>query len=274
MVKTRFFKGLLGPFRLLRRYTSRHQKPGEDPGRLYEAYNVLTENPALVLIPNEHTALEPQEEWRVRLRSQAQPPYLALEVEQAPPSGRLLQLHGMLSLLGTAVHQLEKDEEARAHLTRLPMGVLELLVHEVLRVLRWVRARPLLTFAVCAPVVLALLFVAILEQGRQVLENQARWEAERAVAEQVARSRAPTLVDKTDMGAVPLAYPLPGKPFSDQAKAPCKPKEGEVELNGGCWVELAKHPPCYENQAEYQGKCYLPVSARSRRPREPQSVQP
>ncbi len=49
----------------------------------------------------------------------------------------------------------------------------------------------------------------------------------------------------------------------------------EVEIHGGCWVELAKRPPCYENQAEYGGKCYLPVSARSRdKKREPQSLQP
>jgi hypothetical protein len=37
-------------------------------------------------------------------------------------------------------------------------------------------------------------------------------------------------------------------------------------------VTLDKRPPCYEVQAEYQGKCYLPVSARFRR-REPQSLQ-
>jgi hypothetical protein len=52
------------------------------------------------------------------------------------------------------------------------------------------------------------------------------------------------------------------------------PRKGEVELNGGCWVALEKRPPCYDDQAEYQGKCYLPVSARSRKPREPQSLQP
>ncbi|HYO55216.1 MAG TPA: hypothetical protein VEU50_20720, partial [Archangium sp.] len=62
------------------------------------------------------------------------------------------------------------------------------------------------------------------------------------------------------------------KPFIDQAKAPCIPNEGEVEINGGCWVELAKRPPCYEKHAEYKGKCYMPVSASSRGTREPQSL--
>ncbi len=72
----------------------------------------------------------------------------------------------------------------------------------------------------------------------------------------------------------PLAYPLPAQPFSDQAKAPCNPKKGQVDINGGCWVKLARNPPCYEDQAEYQGKCYLPVSARSQKPREPRTLQP
>jgi hypothetical protein len=84
--------------------------------------------------------------------------------------------------------------------------------------------------------------------------------------------RAPGLIDIARSGATPIAYPLPSEPFDDQAKAPCYPKQGEVEINGGCWVELAKRPPCFDIQAEYKGKCYMPVSARSRR-REPQSLQ-
>jgi hypothetical protein len=82
--------------------------------------------------------------------------------------------------------------------------------------------------------------------------------------------RAPTLVNKPPLGLGPVAYPL-ARPFIDQAKAPCKPREGEVEIHGGCWVALEKHPPCFDNQAEHGGKCYLPVSARSRVQPEPQS---
>ncbi len=55
-------------------------------------------------------------------------------------------------------------------------------------------------------------------------------------------------------------------------KASCIPHEGEVEINGGCWVALEKRPPCFNSQAEYKGKCYLPVSARSRNTREPRSL--
>lgn len=54
------------------------------------------------------------------------------------------------------------------------------------------------------------------------------------------------------------------------AKAPCKPWEGEVEINGGRWVALEKKPPCLEYQAEHQGKCYLPAL----RSREPQTLDP
>ncbi|AKJ03478.1 Hypothetical protein AA314_05104 [Archangium gephyra] len=92
----------------------------------------------------------------------------------------------------------------------------------------------------------------------------------------VAEVQAPVLVDLDGSGVPTITYPLPVRPFSDQAKAPCFPKSGEVEINGGCWVELAKRPPCYDDQAEHQGKCYMPVSAKSheKKRREPHSVQP
>lgn len=159
-----------------------HAKPepgSSELGRVHEAHNVLTDNPALVLIPSERASMEPQEEWQVRLRSQSAPPCVALEVEKAPASGRLSQVRGVLELLGTAIERLGNGEEARAHLTCLPRGPLE-----------------------------------------------------------------------------SLRYP----------------NKGEVEINGGCWVELARRPPCYGKQAEYRGKCYLPVSARSRDTREPRSL--
>jgi hypothetical protein len=75
-----------------------------------------------------------------------------------------------------------------------------------------------------------------------------------------------------DAGTGPFSYPLPSQPFRNQAKAPCKTQVGEVEINGGCWVALEQRPPCYENRAEYQGKCYLPVS--KDRGGLPQSVEP
>jgi hypothetical protein len=273
MADTGFFKGWLGPFKLIKRYVSRKPEPGNhELGRIYEAHNVFTDNPALVLIPSERAPMEPQEEWRVRLRSQAEPPYVALEVEKAPRSGRLSQLRGMLELLGTAVERLGDGEEARAHLTCVPMGPLEFLKYQTGRAWQWMRARRWRTVVVCGLVLLSLrLFIHfhVTERDRYI-----PYVGNEALVHGAAVSRAPALINKAETGPGVIAYPLPDRPFIDQAKAPCKPNEDEVEINGGCWVELARRPPCREKQAEYKDKCYLPVSASSRGTREPRSFQP
>jgi hypothetical protein len=276
MTDTGFFKGWLGRFKLIRRYTLRKPEPGsEELGRLYEAYNVFTDNPALVLLPSERAPMEPQEEWRVRLRSQAEPPYVVLEVEKAPSTGRLSQLRGMLELLGTAVERLANNEEVRVHLANPPMGLLAFLWSLPERIWRWVRARRWRTVMAVVLMLLSLrLVVYLVEREIYVLDQDwstppvAQWQA----VQQPAAKRAPMMINKPRTGRGVIAYPLPDKPFIDQAKAPCLPKEGEVEIHGGCWVALEKRPPCFDSQAEYKGKCYLPVSARSRM-REPQSLQ-
>ncbi|HZH79016.1 MAG TPA: hypothetical protein VEY88_23515 [Archangium sp.] len=68
-----------------------------------------------------------------------------------------------------------------------------------------------------------------------------------------------------------IAYPLPDKPFSNQARPPCRTNADHVAINGGCWMEIARRPPCHEEQAEYEGKCYIPVM---KAPRRPQSLSP
>ncbi len=68
-----------------------------------------------------------------------------------------------------------------------------------------------------------------------------------------------------------IAYPLPDKPFSNQARPPCRTNADHVASNGGCWMEIARRPPCHEEQAEYEGKCYIPVM---KAPRRPQSLSP
>jgi hypothetical protein len=264
MADTGFFKGWLGPFKLVRRYTHRRLVPGiHEVGRVYEARHVLTENPALVVIPGERAPVEPQEEWRVRLRCQAFPPYFSLEVEQAPESGRLYQLRGMLELLGSAIAGLTNEEEARAHLTRVPMGFLEAMRRDR-------RARLLV---VCTVVFLVSLHLFVRYQVAE-REGDIPDVGSEALVHEAAESPAPVLINKAAVDQGPIAYPLPQKPFSDQAKAPCIPNEGEVEINGGCWVELAKRPPCHDKQAEYRGKCYLPVAASSRNTREPRAIEP
>ncbi|WP_309896856.1 hypothetical protein [Archangium sp.] len=277
MADTGFFKGWLGSFKLIRRYATRKQAPGaEDVGRVYEAYNLLTDNPALLVLPSESAPVESQEEWDVRVRAQALPPFFMLEVRKGPPSGRLSQLSGILRLLATAIERLENGEEARAHLTRLPMGSLESLRHRAGRAWRWIRVSRWRTVSACLLMFLSLRLVVHrveMEVYGMNWDMSPRVVTPEELAVRPARvRRAPGLVDMANTrGATPIAYPLPSEPFDDQAKTPCYPKQGEVEINGGCWVTLEKRPPCFDIQAEYKGKCYMPVSARSRR-REPQSI--
>ena len=258
--------GRLGPYRLGRR----HESKDPEMGRLYEAHNVHTDAPALVLVPGPGEGGAPEEDCQVRVTAQARPPYVALEVEQAPATGGLAGLAGLFEVLTRVMERMEWSDEARRHLTHPPEG----------RLKRWGSgARRVLGTGVGYGVVLvivALMLLMVAAHVRASLESQRdeQQEAGGVAVQVVEENRAPTLVDTDDVGPMGIAYPLPAKPFSDQAKAPCKLNRSEVELNGGCWLALEKRPPCGEDFAEYQGKCYVPVSARSRKPREPQSIQP
>ncbi|MCY1072996.1 hypothetical protein [Archangium lansingense] len=259
--------GMLGPYRLGRRHGS---NGSEVEGRLFEAHNVHTDAPALVLVPGPSECGDPEEDWTLRVTAQARPPYVALEVEQAPATGGLGALAGLFEVLTRVTERMEWSDEARRHLTHPPEG----------RLKRWAAgARRVLAKGLDHGIELsiaALVLLMVAAHVRAYLESQRgeQHDAGGLAVQVVEESRAPTLVGTSDEGLVGIAYPLPAKPFSDQAKAPCLPKKGEVEINGGCWKTLEKRPPCYEDDAEYQGKCYAPVSARSRKPREPQSIQP
>ncbi|WNG33432.1 hypothetical protein F0U61_07230 [Archangium violaceum] len=260
--------GRLGPYRLGRRHESKDPEM-KGLGRLYEAHNVLTDEPALVLVPGPVEGGEPESDWKVRVTAQARPPYVALEVEQAPATGGLGALTGLFEALARVMKGMEWSDEARRHLTQPPEGWLR----------RWAAsARRLLENGVDYGIellVVAMVLLLITTNVRAYLEGQRgeQHEAGGLAVQAVEESRAPTMVDIGDESPAGIAYPLPAKPFSDQAKAPCKPNRSEVELNGGCWLALEKRPPCGEDYAEHQGKCYVPISARSRKPREPQSIQ-
>jgi hypothetical protein len=260
--------GRLGPYRLGRRHGSKGSE--EDLGRLYEAHNVHTDKPALVLVPGPGECGASEEDWSVRVTTRDRPPYVALEVEQAPATGGLAGLAGLFEMLTRLMERMEWSDEARRHLTHPPEG----------RLKRWASgARRVMEKGLDYSIevlIVALVLVMIAAHVRAHFDSQRGEQQETGgVAVQVVEGgRAPTLVDTGDDSPAGITYPLPAKPFSDQAKAPCLPKKGEVEINGGCWKTLEKRPPCYEDDAEYQGKCYAPVSARSRKPREPQSIQP
>ena len=248
--------GRLGAFHLGRRY----KDVGADLGRLYEAHNVHTGAPALVLMPGARAGWEPTEAWRIRAIAQVEPPHVALEVEQAPATGQLPEVSAMLDLLTSAVERVEKKDEVRTHLTREPIGLLHRWSG---RARRWLRSRWAWAAAGLATVTLGM----VLWRYLQAPGGQER-AAPAVATEEVFLAYAPS--DNGDAGLAVIAYPLPAKPFRDQAKAPCKGRRLAVEINGGCWVALEQRPPC-EDTAEYQGKCYLPVGERS--PRPPQSFQ-
>ncbi|HYO72544.1 MAG TPA: hypothetical protein VEU33_41375 [Archangium sp.] len=181
-------------------------------------------------------------------------------------------MSNILDLLTSAVERVEKNEEVRAHLTGGAVSTWRRWVGRMKRLLRSPRG---LLIAGLTAIALGALLLSHLPGDSTGSDSQK--QASTGVGPlAVTEPKAPTLVDLDPSDVPAITYPLPARPFSDQAKAPCFPKSGEVEINGGCWVELAKRPPCYENQAEHQGKCYMPVSAKSheKKRREPHSVQP
>jgi hypothetical protein len=259
-------RGRLGSFHLGGRY--KNGSGESDVGHLYEAHHVRTGTSALVVVPGPLVGQDPQESWEVRVSSQVDPPHIVLEVMRAPESGRLTELVMMLGLLTTAVEQVEENARARVHLTGgLGVG----LKQGGGRSRRMSRARVVLAVAG-----LAMLVLGVGLGWRFAGRPEAPRDGERAdprVAQESPPEDAPRLIDTNTPGPEAITYPLPAKPFRNQAQAPCLPKKGEVEISGGCWVELAKRPPCFDDQAEHQGKCYLPVS-KDRGQREPQSVRP
>ncbi|WNG54308.1 hypothetical protein F0U59_05580 [Archangium gephyra] len=104
------------PYRVLKRYRA----IGGGLGRLYEARNNETGNPALVLMPGPKGDLRAEEDWQVRATANVTPPYLALEVERAPANGQLRQLTWMLERWAVTLMRIDTRPEARAHLTAGP----------------------------------------------------------------------------------------------------------------------------------------------------------
>jgi hypothetical protein len=176
-----------------------------------------------------------------------------VDVEQAPATGGPEALAGLFGDLHRMMERMEWSDETRRHLMRQPQA----------------RVKRRAAGAVGVGVAVLVLFLVAAHWRTYTERPRSEQHVTGGVAAQ--ESGAPTLVDTGEVDTAVIAYPLPSKPFSDQAKAPCHPNLDEVEINGGCWVTLERRPPCRDNQAEYQGKCYLPVSARSRKP---QSLQP
>ncbi|QRN97081.1 hypothetical protein JRI60_50395 [Archangium violaceum] len=242
--------GGAGPFQLGRSY----DEVGPDLGSLHEARHEGTGRAALTLLPGERVDWQPEGPWRVRLSCEPEQPSVTLEVEQAPASAQVTELANILVLMSAAVERVEGNPQVRAHLAQRRVSPRK----------RW-GPRTVVALAVLA---LGLGVWSHLASNPERLESSSSGMGVR----RPSQADAPGLIDTDDSEAAPITYPLPWEPFRNQAKAPCRTRSGEVEINGGCWVELARRPPCTDIQAEYQGKCYMPVSKDRGRP--PQSVDP
>lgn len=240
------------PFHIGRSY----EEVGPELGCLHEARHARTGQPALVFIPGERVDWRPEGPWQVRLSYQPEPTSVTLEVEQAPESMHVPDMAGILVMTTAAIQRVEDNPRVHDLFASTPRSPSR----------SWTsRARQLLgshagkAAAACAA--LALL------QG-----SCSHVDSLHAIAQRPSQVEDMQLISAEEpTTGIGQGYPLPSEPFSTQSAGPCHTKRGEVEINGGCWVALEQRPPCLDVQAEYKGKCYLPV-AKPQRP--PQATQP
>ncbi|ATB38726.1 hypothetical protein CYFUS_004161 [Cystobacter fuscus] len=238
----------VGPFRLGRKF----DEVGPELGHLYASWHVATGQPAVTLRPSDRVYWLHQGPWRLGLSCEHGSPDVSLTVEQAPPFAPPTEVADLLVLMSAAFRRVEDSPRLHAHFAAGPVKP---------RRAGWGSR--------------ALVGTAVLVLGLGV------WFHVTAGAPPPARSlptgevplEAPSLINTGDASGQTIAYPPPRQPFRNQKKAPCNTRNQlEVEINGGCWVELAQRPPCADDRAEYEGKCYLPVAKEQGRP--PQSAGP
>lgn len=238
--------GASGPYRV----TVRHRAIGGGLGRLYEARNTETGNPALVLMPGPKGDLRAEENWQVRATANVTPPYLALEVEHAPANGQPRQLTWMLERWAGTFMRIDTRPEVQAHLTGGPK---EFRPRPAGRL-----GSPRVGLALAALLALA---VFLWPRATEYLPQEVHSLDLHSTVEKPLYTRS-----SEEPVAGFQGFPMPNKPFEAQKKPPCDTKRAEVEINGGCWMEMARRPPCSEGAAEYQGKCYAAVGAPIRPP--------
>lgn len=248
-----------GPFHLGNRYEE--VEPGL--GRLHEAWHVGTGRPALLLFPSDRVEWKPDGSWDVHFSCQPKAPSVTVTVNRSPAAPDLTELADILVMMSTAVQCVEDNPQARDHLLK---GAVKPPVQRASRARGTGRFRAAMSIAALAMVALGLGVWLFLSRTP---------DASRQLAEQApSQTDAPLLSNSDTPRPAAVSYPLPARPFRNQAVVPCKPKPIEFEINGGCWMELALKPPCTDLTAEYQGKCYVPVSKDRSGGRLPQSSKP
>ncbi|WP_076606255.1 hypothetical protein [Cystobacter fuscus] len=244
-----------GRFELGRSY----EEVEPDLGRLHEAWHVETGMPALRLYPTDRVEWQPSGLWEVIVVCEASPiepspASITMLVNGAPMAVPMTELADVFVLTSAALTRVEDNAGISAHLAPGLNGLQSQPHRPALPNSRQARGH------VIAGLALAL-------SGCLLTRPHAPSERNDSFEEQI-QQEAQSLVyfGNLDAQAV-LGYPLPEKPFRNQAVPPCPRKKSIVEINGGCWAELAHKPPCEEDQAEYQGKCYLPGAKQQPVPR-------
>ena len=242
----------MGPFELGQRY----DEVGPDLGRLHEAWHVETGRPALRLFLSDRVQWQSSGRWAALVVFEPSPLSVTVLMDDASVAVPTPELANVLVLASAAVTRVEGNARVGAHLVsglRGPEG-------RPPRVSQNWRER---SWRVVAGLVLAL--------GVWLLASRHEPLSQGQVAGFPCPADAFFLADVDDPSPAAPAYPLPDKPFRNQGTPPCKTKKAAVEINGGCWVELAQKPPCDDEVAEYKGKCYLPTTKGKPLP---QSVEP
>ncbi|ATB33832.1 hypothetical protein [Melittangium boletus] len=253
MSDTREWKGQrIGPYRIGERY------PGipEDECRLHEAHHLETREPALAVIPPSGEDWRLPTPWCLRTTNFPEPGVLIVDAEplhdSSAPTVHELTL-GAIHTAG-ALSSLDAREEAPTLFARKSPA------RSRRQPLRWGLAA------------VGLLLVAGLVLWLRPGSGE---PAETRLAHDTGMPSLPE--DSISFGnardfsfPVAIGYPMPEKPFKQQATPPCIPVT-EVEIRGGCWILHTQSAPCPRSTAEYQGKCYIPSKKEEPQPR---SVQP
>jgi hypothetical protein len=90
----------------------------------------------------------------------------------------------------------------------------------------------------------------------------------RTAQPQEAAEAAPMAEEALTDGKTPIVVRPPLQALDWQKPPPCDPDMAEVAINGACYVELAKKPPC-GRMVEHAGSCYRAIA---KAPREPTSI--
>lgn len=232
---------LLGPW---------HDELGPGLGRLYEAWQEDSGEPVLLLRPDTAVDWSPAGPLKLQVFFNPDVSTVTVKVEEAPAPADLTDVTNLLVMTTAAVTRVEDNPQVRAHIASKPRS----------------RGRTSLPRSARGPRLgLALGGLAALVLGVWLCLERASSEPTLVWAESLSDTpgagSAWILGNSEHPGTGAIAYPMPSKPFTNQAVSPCYPELDEVDLNGGCWFEVARRPPCLKDvQADYKGKCYLPIS--------------